>query len=780
MTRVLHPTSGPPAVQARTNRALDDRFVPVARRLVLGGRVQGLGVRPAVFSLATSLGLAGIVRNTARGVEIELEGESGDLAQFERLLPCALPPGAILTCLRVEPLVPIGRAEFTIVKEPADGPLVARIPEDRALCADCQREIAQRDDRRYRYPFTSCTQCGPRYTVIRAMPFERQDTALAEFPLCVDCDREYGHPHDRRFHAQTTACGECGPSVWCAGDGEAERPSDGQAIQAVIRHLQAGRIVAVRGLGGYQLLVDATNEAAVARLRQRKGRQAKPLAAMVDSLEAAERLANFDAVEREAFSDPAAPIVLVRAKANNGLASAVHPRLDTVGLMRPTTPLHAILASELGRPLVCTSGNREGDPLEYELPAADDRLAGIADVWLHHDREITRPIDDSVVRVIAGRRVSIRLARGLAPLPLDLPTMPPTLALGGFLKAAVAWSNGTQSVLGPHIGDQVTLPARERFLAHLDDWQRLYRFRPTLLVHDLHPEYFSTEWARRQSLPTLAVQHHHAHVVAGMLEHGWLDRRVLGVAWDGTGYGTDGTIWGGEFLVSTARSFERVARLRPFRLPGGEAAIREPWRTAVAVCQQVSESWNFQLRPRWGIETDRITSIRQVIDRPHLAPLTSSAGRLFDAAAALILDMTHADFDGQAPMRLEAIADHSASGRYDVLLRDGELAELDWRPMFAQLLAQRQAGVDPGTLAMRFHRGLARGIVRVCRLRPELPVVLTGGVFQNRLLTELVAELWDNESQPLGLPGIIPPNDGGLAAGQLAVAAAKGNVLPCA
>jgi hydrogenase maturation protein HypF len=527
-------------------------------------------------------------------------------------------------------------------------------------------------------------------------------------------------------------------------------------------------------------LVDATNQAAVNRLRERKGRRAKPLAVMVESIEAARRLAYFDSEEIAAFNDAAAPIVLVRAHSTNGLAPAVHPHLDVVGLMRPTTPLHAILARDFGRPLVCTSGNHEGNPLEYEIQAAQKHWGGLADVWLHHDRKIARPIDDSVVRIIAGRRVAIRLARGLAPLPLDLPAMPPTIAVGGYLKAAAAWSNGAQAVLGPHIGDQESLAARERFLAHLKDWLRLYRFRPKHLVHDMHPEYFSTQWSQKQSLQRLGVQHHHAHVVAGMLEHGWLDRRVLGVAWDGTGYGTDGTIWGGEFLACTAGGFERIARMRPFSLPGGETAIREPWRIALAVCRQLDLASDIKQWPDWNVDGAKIASIKQIVDRPMLAPITSSAGRLIDAAAALVLGIDRTDFDGQAAMRLEAAADRDARGWYHFPVSDDPLPELDWRPLFAGLIADHRRGVDPGTLAMRFHRSLAHGVVGVCRRWSELPVVLTGGVFQNRLLTELVAEMIATESQTLGLPGLIPPNDGGLAAGQLAIAAAKGGALRCA
>jgi hydrogenase maturation protein HypF len=610
------------------------------------------------------------------------------------------------------------------------------------------------------------------------MPFERADTTMAKFSLCPECRREYERPRDRRFHAQTTACGACGPEVWSVNDEGTLRGPD--AIRATVRHLKAGEIIALRGLGGYQLLVDATNQAAVSRLRERKGRRAKPLAVMVESIEAARRMAHFDQDEVTAFHDPAGPIVLSRANANNGLAPAIHPHLDTVGLMRPTTPLHAILARDFGSPLICTSANREGDPLQFQVAAAEKHLTGIADFWLHHNRPIARPIDDSVVRVIAGRRVTIRLARGLAPLSLDLPTMPPTIATGGFLKAAAAWSNGAQGVLGPHIGDQESLVARQRYLAHLKDWLRLYRLEPAQLVHDMHPEYFSTQWAQKQPLRRLAVQHHHAHIVAGMLEYGWLDRRVLGVAWDGTGYGTDGAIWGGEFLVSSASEFTRVAHLRPFSLPGGEAAIREPWRIAASVCAQIDRSINLAHWPGWQVDALQVLSIAQIANNPQLSPLTSSAGRLIDAAAALILGIDRAEFDGQAAMRLEAAADHDAKGWYDFPLSEGELPELDWRPLFAGMLADHRRGVDADVMAMRFHRSLAHGITRMCGHWREMPAVLSGGVFQNRLLTELLTQMHSDRAQPLGLPGIIPPNDGGLAAGQLAIAAAKGGALPCA
>jgi hydrogenase maturation protein HypF len=738
---------------------------------ILTGGVQGLGVRPAISRLATRLGLAGTVRNTCRGVEIDIEGPHDRLKEFARLLPNCLPKSALVSQLNGSRFAPRGLAGFTIIKEPKTGPLSTRVPPDRGICSECLQEIFAHNDRRHLYPFTSCTQCGPRYTVIRSMPFERADTTMADFALCGVCRQEYDGPADRRFHAQTTACAACGPQVWSVKGSEKSKGE--HAIQTAIRSLKAGQIVAIRGLGGYQLLVDATNQSAVERLRERKGRPAKPLAVMVESTEAARRLAFFDAHEIAAFEDSSAPIVLVRANARNGLAPAIHPHLDSVGLMRPTTPLHAMLARDVGRPLVCTSGNREGEPLQFVVESSEKLLAGIADVWLHHDRPIARPIDDSVMRIIADRRVTLRLARGIGPLGLELPTMGPTVALGGFLKAAAAWSNGAQSVLGPHVGDQQGLAARERFVAQLKDWLKLYRFQPVQLVHDMHPEYFSTQWAQKQSISQMAVQHHHAHVVAGMLEHGLLDRKVLGVAWDGTGYGTDDTIWGGEFMACTASAFERVARIRPFSLPGGEVAIHEPWRIAMSVCSQLDGAIDLARWPGWNVHAGQMTSVAKIISRPKLSPITSSAGRLIDAAAALILGVDRSEFDGQPAMRLEAAADRDARGWYHFPVSDEALSELDWRPLFVELVADCRRGVDPGVISMRFHRSLAHGIIGICRRWDELPVVLAGGVFQNRLLAELVAEMIDSKSQPLGLPGLIPPNDGGLAAGQLAISAAK-------
>lgn len=767
-------TSATSAASDRAAAEPSGSSAPQARRILLVGGVQGLGVRPAIYRLATQLALGGRVQNTARGVEIEIEGFAQAVRAFDEHLLASLPRAALVRKLSSEPMPPTGRTQFAIVHEPTSGPLIAHLPEDRALCAECAAEINDRGDRRHNYPFTSCTQCGPRYTVIHTMPFERPDTAMNDFPFCPHCQAEYTRPGDRRFHAQTMACPACGPQVaFISNEGSTKHHGE-NALHAAVDLLRTGRILGLKGLGGYQLLVDATNQRAVERLRNRKLRHAKPLAVMAATLEDALQLADLNPTEKIAWLDASAPIVLGRATSPSKLAPAIHPHLNSVGLMRPTTPLHAMLARGFPRPLVCTSANLEGCPLEYANDQAEERLSDVADAWLHHNREIVRPIDDSVVRVIADKRVSIRLARGLAPLALDLPAIEPILALGGYLKSAMAWSNGSQCALGPHLGDLETVPARERFLSHLNDMLHLYRFRPRLLVHDLHPDYFSTQWALRQTIPRLAVQHHHAHVAASMLEHGWLERRVLGVAWDGTGYGPDGTIWGGEFLLCAGRHFDRIARLRPFRLPGNETAIREPWRIALSVFSQLESSPETTDIPDWGISAAKRTQVFEVVRRPSLSPVTSSAGRLFDAAAAMILGISHSEFEGQAAMRLEAAADTDARGWYHFPVTDDSPAELDWRPLFAGLLADRRRGTDPATLAMKFHRSLAHGIMGVCRRWRNLPVVLCGGVFQNKLLTELVAEMMmESSSQDFGLPGVIPPGDGGLAAGQLAIASSK-------
>ena len=750
-----------------------------ALRMTLHGQVQGVGLRPAVARLAAELQLAGFVRNSADGVQLQVEGEVAAVERFQQQLFNRLPSIAHASIAAVAPCHASQAESFQIIESATNGPLTTRVPRDLAACPECMREVLNKSDRRFGYPFTSCTNCGPRFSILDEVPYDRCRTSMSAFALCPACGTETEDSDDRRFHSQTNACPECGPSlrfVRPGNRGDAQADPVEQAASAVL----AGEILALRGLGGYQLVVDATNSAAIARLRERKHRPSKPLAVMVRSLPDADELAVPSDIERETLSAPANPIVLLDALTDQRtrLGDGINPGLRKLGLFLPTTPLHRLLLERVGRPLVVTSGNVDGEPLAFEQKAAERDLAGVADVWLHHNREIIRPIDDSVVRVIADRVVTIRNARGLAPLPLPAidrlarqiadggQQVPAILAVGGQQKNAVALFNGQQAVLAPHLGELDSLQSRERFAKQVGYLEELYFCQADMVVHDLHPDYFTTQWAVRYG-HTIAVQHHHAHVVSAMVENDWLDREVLGVAFDGTGYGTNGSIWGGEFLRTTVRGFERVGHLRPFRLPGGEAAIREPWRIAAALLTEAvgAESASEFLKVRrLELRPDEVIALAS----GSLSPVTTSAGRLFDGVASLILGLRHSDYEGQPAMLLESEAEISNRDAYDVEIVDGSPLEIDWRPMLRQLLADLHSSVAAGVMAAKFHRGLAKVIAEVVR-RFELPVVLTGGVFQNRLLTESVLEELAGHPCEVGLHASIPPNDGGLAAGQLAI-----------
>ncbi|WP_339730710.1 carbamoyltransferase HypF [uncultured Gimesia sp.] len=741
-----------------------------AVQLTLSGRVQGIGLRPAIARWAGTLDLVGYIKNTTQGVELIIEGPVSVVARFEMQLDTHLPREARIEKRERKLCTVSGFSDFEIIGGETGGPLATQVPADLAVCQECLAEVSDDSNRRFGYPLTSCTNCGPRYSIIKSMPYERAQTGMSEFPLCDSCRDEYQSSRDRRFHAQTNACAECGPGIWCTDAKGRRFASAGESIEVASAALQQGQILALRGLGGYQLLVDATSETAVARLRERKRRFGKPLAVMVASVEHAAQLVFLSDSERGDLSSSAAPIVLLPTRSNSGIAYNVNPGLNLLGVMLPTTPLHRLLLQQCSGPLVVTSANQEGEPLAYQRGQIGDQLISVADLWLEHDRPIERPIDDSVVRWMAGRRVTIRLARGLAPSPLELECDEPLIALGGQQKAALALCNGRQSILGPHVGDLGNLASCERYQEQLQALQKLYGIEDAAFVCDRHPEYYTTQWAAQQSALQETVQHHHAHIVASMLEQGWLDRRVLGVAFDGTGWGDDQTIWGGEFLLSTATSYERVAHLRPFPLPGGERAVREPWRVAVSlVAQAVGKQAASQLK----LTTEPVEPLLKIINSRHFSPKTTSVGRLFDGVASLILGVTHVDFEGQAAMLLEAACDLTETGSYEMILQAKKPIQLDWRPLVSQILEDRTWGVAPAAMAMRFHRGLAQAVARLCRQFKTMPVVLGGGVFQNRCLVELIVEESAQNGQPLGLPGTIPPNDGGLAAGQLAVAVSR-------
>ncbi|MCA9077513.1 MAG: carbamoyltransferase HypF [Planctomycetaceae bacterium] len=744
----------------------------VAGRLTVQGDVQGVGFRPSVARLARMTGVAGTVQNSVDGVEVHLEGTHSEISDFRRRLLDSLPAQARIASVSWAPTRPLNLRSFEIVASSTNGPLSTTIPPDLATCGACFREMSEAANRRAWYAFTSCTDCGPRYSIIDEMPYDRSRTTMEPFLLCQRCRAEYRDPSDRRFHAQTNVCPDCGPSLWISPRDDQSTPVWDQ-VAATIRE---GRIVALRGLGGYQLIVDATNAEAVQRLRERKRRPAKPLAVMVRSLVEAGELAELTPVDRQALSSSTRPIVLVPARKSTSLSECIHPGFNEVGLFLPTTGLHWLLLNQAQRPLVVTSGNIEGDPLAVIPKSAESSLDNVADLWVHHNREIVHPIDDSVLRPMTGRTVTIRNGRGFAPSQLrgvsrfaEACEGSSVLAVGGHQKSAVALFNGAQAVLGPHLGDMESLAMRERFVRHIDELQGLYACQSDVVVHDLHPDYFTTRWAQSHGCRTLAVQHHHAHVVSGMVENDWLERDVLGVAFDGTGYGVDGSIWGGEFLRATVGQFERVAHLRPFRLPGGEVAIRHPWRvTASLLMDVVSEHEARQTLVALGLDESAVSSVISIAPNDRLSPVTTSAGRLFDGVAALILGISDAAFEGQLAMRLESALNPAATGRYEIALQETSPLQLDWRPMMRQLLADRSNDVSPDVMASRFHRGLATAIVKVCH-QFDLPVVLSGGVFQNRWLTEQVVNELQADDREVGLHRRIPPNDGGLAAGQLVI-----------
>lgn len=752
--------------------ATSDFLQVTGRRLVLTGMVQGLGVRPAIARFAVECGIVGRVCNRLYGVEILVEGAAGRVARFERELPSRLPGVSRLTTLNGSDVAPVGFSDFCIQEDDSNGPLECEIPRDMAICPECLQEIAEPTNRRRGYPWTSCTRCGPRFSILKALPYERRRTTMHAFSFCVDCLREFEGLMDRRFHAQTNACAVCGPHVWLT---EASRTISrgAAAVMQAATALRKGAIIALRGLGGYQLLCDATSQIAVDRLRARKKRPSKPFALLVKGVAAAKELADMHHGELKLLTSLENPIVLVQKRRDTRIAPNIAPGLQRLGLMLPGSGLHWLLSTQVNGPLVATSGNLEGEPLATDIEIAEQQLGVTADLFLHHDRDIVNPVDDSVVQCVGARSMLLRCGRGYAPLPLLLPpTARSILATGGDQKSAWALSNGVQSMLGQYVGDLEHLAGRDRFLEVGKNLISLAGAKPELLVHDLHPDFFTSRWAARQKLPHQGVQHHHAHVVAGMVEAGWLNRTVLGIAFDGTGFGSDGVVWGGEFLISTASQFQRVGWLRPFRLPGGALAIHEPWRIWIALTEQVERELP---RPHalhvFDREQGEIDLVRKLASHAHLSLETTSAGRLFDGIAAFILGRESAEYDGHFPVLLEAMCDFSESGQYHADLSPGRPVIVDWRPLVRDLICDDKSA--PGARAMRFHRGIAAAIVQAANRFADLPVILTGGVFQNRILAELVTEELARNGREVWLPANIPLNDGGLAAGQLAIAIAR-------
>ncbi len=766
------------------------------RRLAIAvsGVVQGVGFRPFVYHAARARGLTGWVRNEADTVRIEVQGGAEAVEEFVAALRHAPPSQARIDRMNVReiPARDGPRGEFTIRPSPSQGTPGPTIPADLATCGACLAEIRDPSERRYRYPFTNCTACGPRWSILRQVPYDRARTSMAGFPMCLACDAEYRDPGDRRFHAQPIACPRCGPQLeWLDPVGRTLASRD-QALDEAVAALLAGRIVALKGLGGFQLLVDATSGPAVARLRQRKRRPDKPLALMLASLDETRRRCEVGPDETRALVSPQAPIVLLRqrrdAQAMCDVADEVAPGNPYLGVMLPYTPLHHLLMDRLNRPIVCTSGNLSEEPMAISTDEAVGRLGRIADGFLVHNRPIVRPVDDSVAVVgPAGLRI-LRRARGYAPLPIALDLGGPTvLALGGHLKNTVALAKDSHAVLSAHVGDLDNVPSIEVHQRAAADLLEFFQAEPQVIACDLHPDYASTRHAEAQAarwhVPVVRVQHHHAHVAACMAEYG-LQGPVLGFAWDGTGYGDDGTVWGGEVLCCQGATYRRVAHLRTFPLPGGDQATRQPRRSAIGLLHEIYGDQALGIAEAWWARHD-LAAVAALLDRPKLCPRTSSLGRLFDAVAALCGLPAHEtgratlSYEGQAAMALEFAADPECADAYPLPLAPGEPAVADWEPLVQAVLADRSAGVPVAIISARFHNALADWAVETARrfagafgAKGRAPIVLAGGCFQSALLARRVCQRLGEAGHRVFLPSAIPPGDGGIALGQAYVARA--------
>ncbi len=818
-------------------------------KLAICGAVQGVGFRPFVFRLATGFGLTGWVNNSPQGVFIEAEGPRPELEKFLLRLEIEKPPHSFIQSLEASWLDAVGFRKFEIRPSETGGDKTALVLPDIATCPDCLREIFDPKNRRHRYPFTNCTNCGPRFSIIESLPYDRANTSMKAFKMCPQCQAEYDDPRDRRFHAQPNACPVCGPrlELWeCRtgfqpvsdskkyGDRRDACPTNDDALLAAADAIRRGQIVAVKGLGGFHLMADARNNKAVQLLRERKHREEKPFALMFPSLESAKAECEVSPLEERLLRSPEAPIVLLRrlrqsqiSNLKSQIAEGAAPGNPCLGVMLPYTPLHHLLLAELNFPVIATSGNLSDEPICTDERDALERLGGIADAFLVHNRPIVRHVDDSIVRVMLDRELVLRRARGYAPLPIQLriaargdarPTIIPNsklqtpnseivLAVGAHLKNAVALSVGNQVFISQHIGDLETEQAHAAFHRVIADFEKLYETKPQIIAADLHPDYLSTKFALEQRPPArqepknagdqragsetgapivTQVQHHIAHVLSCMAENE-IAPPALGVSWDGTGYGLDGTIWGGEFFLVTEESVERVAHLRPFRLPGGDKAVKEPRRTALGLLHEISSDAIFdqkKLATIAAFSTPELATLKTMLAKKLNSPVTTSLGRLFDAVASLVNLRQQIRFEGQAAMELEFALDgietdeayplpiENAGGNVIDSSRITHHASrvLDWSPMIEAILADVEKGESVGIISAKFHNALAEGIVAVAKHAGQNRVVLSGGCFQNRYLTERAARRLQAEGFRPYWHQRVPPNDGGIALGQVVAA----------
>ncbi len=732
-------------------------------RIALRGAVQGVGFRPAVYRLAVELRLSGWVRNTGGGLEIEVEGQSDQLLQFQNRLRTSRPPAAVIAAEETFRVAPRDSHGFEILLSKAgtsaeELTLPAIVP-DIATCADCRAEVLDPQNRRFGYSFTNCTQCGPRYTIVLDIPYDRPNTTMREFPLCPLCRREYESLEDRRFHAQPNTCAGCGPNLLLSP----VEPGSADLFLKVAAALKNGKIVALKGIGGFQLLVDARDSIAVERLRVRKQRDHKPLAVLMPSLSCIHEYCEVSAEEEDLLTSAAAPIVLLTPKASSDIAPEVAQQSSCLGVMLPYSPVHHLLMAHYPYPVVATSGNLAGEPIATDNDEASVRLEQVADLFVLHNRPIARACDDSVVRWMDGPQI-LRRARGYAPLPVKVPyRLRPVLAVGGHLKNTIAIGFGQQVWLSQHIGDLDSPEAREQFERTIENLCKLYRFQPEVIVSDLHPDYASTAWAQGHAkafgLPCEQVQHHQAHVASCAADNG-ITGSYLGVAWDGAGFGTDGTIWGSEFFACTEGRYERIASLRPFALPGGQTAMRDCSRPAAGLLWKVLGS----VEARRSIQPQIAAMLEYEINSPE----SSSMGRLFDAVAYLSGASEHNFYEGQSAMLLEkAIGPLQTDQAYEIEHAQGRG---NWCSLIEAMLADRSTGVDLAMISARFHNALVDWMLQVARRSKLEKVVLSGGVFQNDYLVRRSRRLLEAAGFEVFSHRQVPANDGGLALGQAVLA----------
>ena len=756
-----------------------------ARQIVLSGQVQGVGFRPFIYRIATKHKLTGWVRNCVGIVEIHVQGHPQNLKNFLSDIFAKKPPLAKPE-LESDRLADIGKFDaFSILQSQSQGDARISVPTDLFLCDDCLTELNEPSDRRYQYPFINCTQCGPRYTLIKSLPYDRPNTTMADFELCPSCLAEYEDPNDRRFHAEPIACPACGPSLsFNHGSGISHRDV---ALSNAVDVLRQGKVVAVKGIGGYHLMCDAGSEEAVCRLRKNKPRAHKPLAVIFPApadnpFAYAEKSLTISENEKRFLLQPARPILLLKKKQTSYLCEQISPGLNEVGMMLPYSPLHHLLLNEFAGPLVATSANISGEPVLIDNQQVEKRLAHVADACLHHNRPIERPADDPVYRTIADKARPIRTGRGSAPVELILPfeLEQPILAVGAQMKNTITLAWGNRAIISPHIGEMDSVRALQVFEDTINDLQALYGIKVEQIVCDAHPGYTTTRWANQQELPVNNVYHHHAHASAAYFEcqaADMADEPVMVFAWDGVGYGEDGTLWGGETFVGNPGTWRRVASMKPFNLPGGDKAGRQPWRSAAAVCWEAGLSYDaldYNKQP----EKDPmlLSMLRQAWQQKINAPQTTSVGRLFDAAAALTGVRTDASFEGQGPMEFEALLENSEEKTDEYVELGFEITSeaidslliINWKPLIQTML---DSTLSVKVRAALFHNSLAHSILKQAQLIREKHGVSTvsfcGGVFQNRVLTEKAIALLSADDFEVCLPELIPVNDAGISFGQV-------------